>query len=68
MLIQILPPNGKILILFTNLKYLINFIDKHPDSKAKVLLAKYPSEKELLDSEGRPIVLELPDLTRGFIG
>lgn len=49
--------------LFTNLKYLIDFIDKHTDAKAQVHLAKYPAVKELLYKEGRPIVLELTDLT-----
>ena len=48
--------------LFTNLKYLIDFIDKHTDAKAQTILAKYPAVKELLDKEGRPIVLELADL------
>lgn len=49
--------------LFTNLKYLIDFIDRHTDAKAQAHLAKYPAVKELLYKEGRPIVLELTDLT-----
>ena len=48
--------------LFTYLKYLIDFIDKHTDDKAQTLLAKYPAVKELLDQEGRPIVLEINNL------
>jgi hypothetical protein len=49
--------------LFTNLNYLIDFIDKHTDAKAQVILTKYPAVKEILNKEGRPIVLELPNLT-----
>jgi hypothetical protein len=48
--------------LFTYLKSLIDFIDKHSDARAQAILAKYPAVNELLNQEGRPIVFELTDL------
>jgi hypothetical protein len=48
--------------LFTNLKYLIDFIDKHTDKKAQALVAQYPLVQELLAQEGRPIVFEINNL------